>query len=296
MSPLYSGASGSPTKLPLWRTVVLSYAECGQDFGGVVRATALWIVLLFVLISLTDWLNWSLTVATIATLKSGTPTDSTFRIGIVVALKAVTVMSFTLALIDVAVSWHRRVILDEAPSSYGRNVMKAHYWRYSLHLTSVLLIAALPILLLLSLLAMNIDIELPVAFEVTALPAALVILTMCFAIFARFSLVLPGQATSHPRLTYRMSWSLTRGHTLRLSIGLFACAIVPALLIQTLLVMSGFVRSKLYSIEALITAGRADIFIVKAMMNWMGMVVSLVTLPIGVGFVSHCYRQLTHQR
>ena len=238
-----------------------------------------------------NWLNWSIAVSVLDDLKSGSPKDPHFRI-FTIALYVCAAIVFVLALIDVAVTWHRRVILNENPTLFSHNVAKSCYWRYFGRFLLIIVVATAPLTMLLAFIAFDIDFELPFEIDVAVPAVGSAILLAMNVIFVRLSLVIAAEATGAARLTWAQSFKLTRGNALRLVVGLFICGFVPGFMIEVFLEYVGLVHTDMSSIEVLITTGAPDVFLRHAVRQQILVVVALMTFPIGIEFLSRSYQRL----
>lgn len=283
--------NASYAKIVLWRTIGISYAEWFRRFPDVMRATIFWIALLAIMMGIAHWLNWSIAVSLTADLKSSSLRDPPFRI-VNIALYVCAAIVFIVAVMDVAVTWHRCVILNENPELFGRTIARSYFWRYFGRFLLILFVATAPLNVLLALIAFDIDFEIPFENDLVAPAAGFVILLAMYVIFVRLSFVLAAEAIEAARLTWAQSLKLTRGNALRLVVGLFVCTFVPGLMIEVLLECVGLADNEMSPIEVLLKTGTSDAFLRQAVRQQIVVVVALVTLPIGIEFLSRSYQRL----
>lgn len=275
-----------------------SYAEWFRSYWHVARATMFWICLVAILMGVADWLDWSIAVSVLDDLRSGNPKPLDFRAFAAVALYALGLVAFFLGLADVAVNWHRRVILKENPKLFGRNLVHKYYWNYLGKLILVLAVAAIPLVIIFGLVALDDDFDLNVdsddstKFDCFVPVAGSLLLFTVALIFVRLSLLLPA-ATSGLRLTWMQSVKFTSGNSLRLIVGHFLCGIAPGCLIDQCLRWTNFVANEMSSIEILIATGSSELIVRQSIMRQILAATVLIVLPIGVEFLSCSYQQLS---
>ena len=294
MSGEAGSAGGGMAKLPLWETIRLSYASYFGNFGDVLRISWLWIVVTAPLMGLASWLEYSWMARAIDDLKrDGTlPPDAPPAPPLPVAMHGIGLAAsviFVLALLSIAVAWHRRLILDERPGFSGSNVTSWTLWWYLGAILLVLLIGVLPLLLMGDgvFYLMHADALMgPPPRMVFALMFG--VLIAVFAVLARLLLVLPARATGDNGVTIRDTWMTTRGNTWRLALGLAATVVLPLFLVRVLLAgMAGFPAADLLKLEV----PAFKLFAERgAAANMAGVAFYLLILPIGIGFLSHAYR------
>ena len=210
-------------------------------------------------------------------------------------------MLFIFAVVDIAVTWHRRVILDQAIPPIGSNVRTTAFWRYFWKLFVLVGIVGGPLAIFLIVAEWDDDSAQSAPFkldldELLAASAAALILLTALAIFSRLSFVLPSSATKEMSLTFKQSWRFARGNTWRLTIGLFVCAILPELPVQILLSSLNLVDSRISAAEMLASKVVPHSMINGAVGRQIEIIYDLLTLPIGVGLLSHYYQQLALER
>lgn len=288
-------------KLLLRQAIGQAYSGWFRRFPDVMRATWFWIILLVMAMGAADWLKWSVSVSAVESFKAGVLEDPMLRIVASGALYVLTAVMFIVATIDIAVTWHRRLILGEAPAPIGSNVVKNAFWSYFSRLLVLVAAVGGPIVIFLIVIELDhsSDESYPVELgfdELLAASVALVILLAALAIFSRMSLVLPSSATREVSLTFKQSWKLTRDNTWRLMLGLIVCAFLPLVPIDILSSLFGLIDPKISYGEMLVSEAVPIELIDGALGHQIRMICQLLILPIGVGFLSHCYQQLTRLR
>ena len=194
---------------------------------------------------------------------------------------------FTLAGVSIAVAWHRRLLLDEAPGLSGSNLASGSLWRYigvGIAIGLIVMLPAAAILLpTLVWLAPHFAGKeyWPPALLIFLLVAAIYI--AAFAVMLRLSPLLPARAIGDLSLTFRQVWNRTRGNIWRISWGLFACSTPPILVLQIIsVVFVGFPNPQsLDSGEQFVPWVLTTVFLTCG---------TLLLVPLWIGFLSHAYR------
>jgi hypothetical protein len=222
------GRRNSAAKLPLWKTIRLSYSSYFLNFPDVLRISWLWLAVVAPLMGIMSWLQFSLMADVIASMKRGTPASKPIE---TTALSNVANLVFIFAGVSIAVAWHRRIVLGEHPGFSGSNLATKSLWRYLGMGIAIGLIVLLPALLLS--LPMFVLLSPVVAGGAPRFPMLIPVIFLiylaAFAVFLRLSLLLPARAVGDLALTFKETWKRTRGNTWRMFWGIAACALLPAL-------------------------------------------------------------------
>jgi hypothetical protein len=271
-------------KLPLWKTIGLSYSTYFHGFGTALQISWPWL-LLAPLTGAASWLQMSWMAEVLANMKPGAPPRIPTEAAVLGNLSTAVIL---FAGVSIAVAWHRHLLLNEAPGFSASNVVTRNLWRYIGMAIAICLIAWLPVLIIM----------VPVLLwamqhttDVSAAPAGpilflgvLVALIGYFAAIAatlRLSLLLPARAIGDLGLTFKEAWNRTRGNTWRIFWGIVVCTLPPLLAAE---------------IAFLVLVGLPNPVAESAMPGrWVvaGIVfVSyyLLVVPISIGFLSHAYR------
>jgi hypothetical protein len=107
-------------KLPLMRTLWLTSTDYFHYLGDVCRLAGPWILLLAVITGAANAFKWSWAAWIFERFKAGNLQNAGIYPFISMSLYLVILLLMTLACIDVAVAWHRRILLSERPG--GRAV------------------------------------------------------------------------------------------------------------------------------------------------------------------------------
>jgi hypothetical protein len=197
------------------------------------------------------------------------------------------ILVLTFAGASIAVAWHRRMILGEPPGFSGSNIATKGLWRYVGIGFAIALIAFLPLLVVvlpIFILSSSVITGAALKFAMFVAASFLIYLT-AFAVFLRLSLLLPARAVGDLDLTFNETWKRTRGNTWRMFWGIVACAVPPMLAVQLAvrIVSFGFLSPGMSDGDATVgvAATSAILFV---------FVCQLLTLPIGIGFLSYSYR------
>jgi hypothetical protein len=207
-------------------------------------------------------------------------------------LVTIAVLVFTFAGVSIAVAWHRRIILREHPGFSGSNVATKDLWRYVWMGFAIFLIVFLPLLVIF--LSMSLLLS-PVAKAGTPwslIPIAMIFLLWLagFAVALRLSLLLPARAVGDIDLTFKETWKRTSGNIWRIFWGVVACTIPPMLALQlpVQIVSSSFLALSHGTPDGDAIVGAAAISAILFASN-------LLTLPIGIGFMSYSYSHFFEQ-
>jgi len=296
-------ANAVEVKLPLLETILLSYKEFWAHFGDVVKVTWPWVFAAPALTWLAAWRQFSWMAGAIEDLKRSVPVGPTpapvppmpdvpFDVALWATAANVVV---ALAVVSIAVAWHRRVILNEPPGFALSNVTGGTFWRYLGEMVLIGVVAGIPVVLL----AVSIMFPLLVEYKrmgPASLPAGQmwpeVLMSAVYALAVvaavRLSLLLPATAIGNRAMKFASSWQRTRGNTLRLVGGLLATTVPPLLLGLVLsVVVAGSPDADLFAMTPrdVMALGSA-----LAAANAVGIGAFLLTLPIAIGFLSHAYR------
>jgi hypothetical protein len=164
----------------------------------------------------------------------------------------------------------------------GSNVATKNLWRYvgmalaiGLLVILPMLVLVLPMFLLLSPIATG---GVP-RFLMLLIPVIVQLSLAALAVVLRLSLLLPARAVGDLDLTFKETWKRTRRNTWRIYWGMVACTLLPILPAQMALL--GFLGPGMFSGEAF--AFRMAVIVTILTVYY------LLTLPIGIGFLSHSY-------
>jgi hypothetical protein len=286
------GPTGAASaKLPLWDAICRSYSIYFYNFPEVLRISWLWLVVAVPLLGFSNWLRWSWMAGVMANLKAGLPPQPPAPVmsGLteIVTLGYLASLIVIFAGVSIAVAWHRRIILDEHPGFSGSNVVTKNLWRYVGVGVAIFLICVVPALIIMltmflflaSFGAGGVQARASSWFIILT-PVIFLLYLAVFAIFLRLSLLFPARAVGDTGLTFKEAWRRTRGNTWRMFWGIVACTLPPLLVVQ--IAFLGLVRSA--GPDLLPSVGR-----MAAAFTTLNVYVLLV-LPIGIGFLSYCYR------
>jgi hypothetical protein len=261
------------SKLPLWNTIRLSYSTYFHNFLDVLRISWLWLALAGIL----NWLQFSGIADVMSGMRQGSAASK--QVGLMV-LEDLGSLVFIFAGVSIAVAWHRRIIMEEHPGFSGSNLVTKSVWRYAWTGLAILLIVIVPTLVLVvpmfALLFSGATGSAP-RFPML-IPVIFLVCLAAFAIGLRLSLLLPARAVGDLELTFKETWKRTRRNTWRIFWGTVACAWLPILAAQIVLI--GFL------------SGMSGIEAVAARMAAVGTILSvydLLILPISIGFLSYSY-------
>ena len=287
-------------KLPIWDVVGAAYSDYLQNFADVLRASWLWLAITVVFSGIMSWQQWPMLGAAIANSVAHKPVQLDF---VTMSVDMVCVnLILLLATISIAVAWHRRIILGERPPFAGLNIASGSFWRYAGIGLAICGLALLPILLLhvpgiLILTHAGKGSRGPVA--IILFPLTAIVYVLAVAIMLRLSMLLPARATGDLDLRLAQSWHRTRGNCWRIFWGGAICMLAPMMVAQIAVTAFGFPDPKTFpaagpsAIPAYVTS---EEFVMR--MTVMSTIVTayyLLTLPIGIGFLSHAYRHFFHE-
>lgn len=258
-------SAARPPKLPFWRTVARAYAAPFVNFGSLVRAAWLWVLLLTPVLLAISWflapLYTALADVSKADLNASTPVELQL-------LSILPQLVMVPAVASIAVAWHRLILGQERPAGtylrFDRSV-----WLYAAFLLAVeLLFFAL----------FNLP-EVVASVRGTSLPLWIpwlgFVLAMAVAfIVGRLSLVLPPIALGRTDIGLGDAWRATQGNTWRLFWGPIVCLLFLALPAVVVLIL------------ALAGAGRTTTTIALTALD----LVTILAGVIGVGFLSFAYQ------
>jgi hypothetical protein len=285
-------AGGPPSlpypKLPFWKTVGLSYSTYFSHFIEALRASWLWLVVVAAFTGFASWQQWTWMAAAMAELKPGLAPPQLPKSGEMAVLMNVDHILLLLAGVSIAVAWHRLMILNERPGLSGSNVATKNLWRYivvgiALFLTLFLPMAAIMLPTFYFLLpAPAVRTSLPPGF----LPIILMIIVAYLvgaAVTLRLTLLLPARAVGDTDLTFKQTWNRTRGNIWRMFWGIVVTTIPPLLIVQIgFLTLIGAPNPENFAGDDFVAQMTAA--------STVTMIYYLLTLPIGIGFLSHAYR------
>jgi hypothetical protein len=251
-------ASAGRPLLPFWRTVGRAYAAPFVNFGSLVRAASLWVLLLTPVLLAISWFLAPL-YTSLGDMSKAEPVELQL-------LSILPQLVMVPAVASIAVAWHRLILSQERPAGaylrFDRSV-----WLYAAFLLAVeLLFIAL----------INLP-EVIASVRGTGLPlwisgvGFVLAITLAF-IIGRLSLVLPPIALGRTDIGLGDAWRATQGNTWRLFWGPIVCLIllvVPAVLV---FILAG--------------AGRTTTAIALTVMD----LIAILAGVIGVGFLSFAYQ------
>lgn len=274
------GASDAPvTKLPLWRTIRLSYATFFEHFGDGLRIAAIWLPPVAILATIGGWLQATLLMEVAANPQ--VQIDASQPMHLLMLGYALNLL-LTVAAISSAVAWHRLLLLEEQPTaSSGRNIGTGYYWRYVGIGVLIVLIAAIPPVVVL--VTMELLDLLPAAGPTPPAEIAVIVLAYLVGIvlMLRLSPLLPARAIGNVTLSLKDARRHTRGNLWRLFLGILACTLPPYLLLKIIFI-----------VLTLIPFGDGLHVLQWAAANAVTLCCWLLLVPIWIGFLSHAYRQL----
>jgi hypothetical protein len=264
-------------KLPLWDTIRLSYSSYFHNFPDVLRISWLWLAVALPLAGITNWLQFSRFAGVMVTINRGMAASKPVEL---IVLQGVAVLVYIFAGVSIAVAWHRRLILEEHPGLSGSNVVTKNVWRYAWMGLGIFLIVVVPTMVL----------SLPMFFLLSPvaaggaprflmlIPVIFLFFLAAFAVSLRLSLLLPARAIGDVNLTFKETWKRTRGNTWRLFWGTAACAWLPMLAAQIVLIrfLPGISSVEAFAIRAVVVGTILTVY-------------HLLILPISIGFLSYSY-------
>jgi hypothetical protein len=282
------GPTGAASaKLPLWDAICRSYSIYFHDFPDVLRISWLWLVVTIPVLGISNWLDWSWMAGAMANLKAGlppqppAPTMSWLTDTLVLGPLAKLIAIFSG--VSIAVAWHRRIILDEHPGLSGSNIATRNLWRYVGVGIAIFLMSMVPafVVLLMVIFASFATGGVragPGSWFLNLVPT--IVLLVVSVILLRLSLLFPARAVGDTGLTFKEAWRRTRGNTWRMFWGITACAAAPMLVPD--IAFLWLFRPPFP--DLLPNVGRVAVgFTILH-------VYMLLVLPIGIGFLSYCYR------
>lgn len=277
-------------KLPLWRTISLSYSTYFQYFIDALRASWLWLIVVAAITGILSWSQWSWMSTVMAATKPGSPPpfpEHTPHPPGITALVGLEDIVLTLAGVSIAVAWHRLLILGEHPGFSGSNVATKSLWRYIGIGLAIALIVVLPIIAIIFptfyfVVSAQHPMPGPPRAALTLLILVLfVIYLVATAVMLRLTLLLPARAAGNVSLTFRQTWNRTRGNTWRLFWGILATTL-PPLVLPIFLMRIGAPN--------VAVNGGSDFVRQMTATSMFWVIYYLLMLPIGIGFLSHAYR------
>jgi hypothetical protein len=273
-------------KLPFWDTVSLAYSTYFRHFIDALRASWLWLIVAAALTAVSSWQQWSWMTAAIANLKPGVLSQVPKSTELVVLLNLCNIF-LLLAGVSIAVAWHRLMILNEQPRFSGSNIATKDLWRYIVVAITLFLIFFLPVAaIVLPTFYFLAPAPGPVAPPAGFFPLILlgfVLYAVSAAVAFRLTLLLPARAIGNIDLTFRQTWTRTRGNIWRLFWGIAVTTMPPLLIAEIVFLLGfGFPRPGL--------AGGDDFVAKMTTVSTVFTVYYLLIVPIGIGFLSHAYR------
>jgi hypothetical protein len=146
MTAIVGAERVSHPKLPLWRTIRLSYSSYFQHFGDVLRISVFWLATTAMLDAAMGWMQASW-IAHVLANPQGRP-DLTQPVEMTV-LDNIGSAIVVLASVSIAVAWHRLLLLEERPGRSGGNLVTSALWLYVGAAIIICLLQAVPFLALL---------------------------------------------------------------------------------------------------------------------------------------------------
>jgi hypothetical protein len=279
-------------KLPLGRTIGLSYSTYFQYFIDALRVSWLWLIVVAVVTGFASWSQWSWMSMAMAGMRPGVPPRMPQPLA-TAALMHLDYVLLTLAGVSIAVAWHRLLILGEHPVLSGSNVATRYVWRYIGVGLMIGLIVILPIVAIVfptfyfAFSAQHAAAGPPRPAFALLFLMILILYVAATAVMLRLTLLLPARAVGDMNLTFRETWRRTRGNTWRLFWGILATTMPPIVLAEIAFVVIGAPHF----------AMKADPDFVERMTatSTIFMVYYLLMVPIGIGFLSHAYRHFFRQ-
>ncbi len=271
-------------KLPLWDTIRLSYSSYFHNFPDVLRISWLWLAATGIL----GWLLISWAAGVTAALKRGMPPSKPVEtiVPATIVLVTIGILVFAVAGVSIAVAWHRRIILRELPGFSGSNVATKDLWRYVWMGFAIGLIVFLPLLVIVLSMSLLLSPLAKAGTPWSPIPIPIIFLLWLAGLAAtlRLSLLLPARAVGDLDLTFKETWKRTSGNTWRIFWGIAACTLPPMLLVQLVVQI---VSSSFLILSHVKSDG--DVIVGVAGINAILFVCNLLTLPIGIGFLSYSY-------
>jgi hypothetical protein len=237
ISPMsYRDATPSAPKLPMDRAIRRSYAWFFGGFSALLRMTWLCLLSSALLNGAAMWIDSTWPTRGFA----APPPQPTL---VVIASYGIDLL-LMMAATSIALGGHRRLICNEPPRLSCVNVLTRELWRsMGLLVALAIMVLAPPIgavVAIAVLMGERLNIH---SDSFVLLPLlALAILLTCSAIALRFVLLLPARAVGNNDLTWRQSWSCTRGNAWRLFGGIVACTVPPVVVLE----LTRFVLGKAY--------------------------------------------------
>jgi hypothetical protein len=304
-----SALAGPPPlpKLPIWDIVGLAYSGYFRNFADVLRASWLWLLLGAVANGVVSWQQWSLVGIAVLSSAQQTQLPPDFAMAMFASLAPTIVVAnavLILALVSIAVAWHRRIILDERPSFLNFNIATGNFWRYIGVGLAIALLALLPIALaFIPIVVTRVGSGAPTSMmalaanpgiAAIAIPLLLVAYIVGIAVVLRLSLLLPARAAGDVELSFARNWRRTRGNCWRMFWGVMICTAVPTIVAEMVLLPMGAPNPASMAAagpDAMFAFFASRDFIVRMTAVSVGfMAFFMLTLPIGIGFLSFAYR------
>jgi hypothetical protein len=289
-------------KLPLGEAISLSYAWFFQKFADVLRISWLWLVLGGVLIGAANWMQWSGMAAAFADAAKSQTHLGQPRVTLPPGhgwLMLIAYLVVMLGTVSIAVAWHRRILLDEQPGLSGSNIASTALWHYigtgivlGLIFILLMLLIFVPIALIFGASAQSSTGDRPsgsVIAYIVLIAFALYITAL--SIVLRLSVLLPARAVGDSTLTFRQAWNRTRGNTWRMFWGLIACSLPPVIVLEiiSLIVAAAVGFPRLAPTAGQVAVPALGLTIISTLM----FVLSLLIVPIYIGFLSQSYRHFS---
>ena len=281
---------GATRKLPVWQSIKITYTSYFRHFRDVLRATSLWIVLLAATWAGAEWLRWWWAISIAEQYKRGAVGDPGVSPVISGSLYVFVALLATVAFVDVAVAWHRRLLLGERPGFISGHFATIVAWQYFAVFLVLTIAGTIPPALLSAVLMLDLE-SLPEILENLLLLGAIFgAVFSSFALVVRFSLVLPARATGDHSFSFMESWRVTKGNTWRLLWTTLPCAFLPILLLELPLAWLGLHYDVPSPVEMFTTDVPLDRIIRSSVGMTLQIFYQLLTLPIAIGYLSYCYQ------
>ena len=292
------GTSSGGGRLPLVLAMRLTFADYFRYFSDVCRITGGWIILLAVIIGAANAFKWSWAAWIFERFKAGDLHYAGVYPYISMALYLLMAMLLMLACVDVAVAWHRRILLSELPGWPGSCFAANRGWQY---LALILLLSCATVLVTAAIVgAASADFDdylpeyelSPIWDNLIGIAVALAVFITGPALFVRLALVLPARAIGDTDLTLIRSGKATRGSTWRLLIGGGCLIVIPSLFGQVVHYLFGTdpLRQTLGDLFNKETFPKGEWL--EAAGLQIAAALALLSIPLYAGFLSHSYRHL----
>ena len=287
MSLAESPPDWSYPKLPLRRTVGLSYSTYFRYFADALRTSWLWLLLTAIVTGFASWQQWSWMATVLTHAQPGHPPEMPKSTEMSLLLNLANIL-LLLAGVSIAVAWHRLMILNEHPGFSGSNVATRSVWRYIGIAFVIFLITFLPVVFVMFLAVYFVFPPQAAGGPPPSgfFPIILLIFAfygVAFAVALRLSLAMPARAVGDVSLSIKQTWHRTRGNTWRLFWGVVLTTFPPLLFAQIVfMTVVGVPTPANFAGEGFVP----QMIAVSVVFS----VYYLLIVPIGIGFLSHAYR------